>query len=123
MQISGKIVPAGQRMQYAVHTTQDENMAKQEYSAYQKDVISNYYNNLSAISLGKLSELVSELYLADNDTKRTKLWERAQKAMVNLKIPPAIISHIMTKKDVKILAKNLNEWLASSEQRRGASAK
>ena len=106
-------------------------MAKQEYSAYQKDVISNYYNNLSAISLGKLSELVSELYLADNDTnpstslraKRAKLWERAQKAMVNLKIPPAIISHIMTKKDVKILAKNLNEWLASSEQRRGASAK
>ncbi|MGD0551911.1 MAG: hypothetical protein ABSB25_04585 [Sedimentisphaerales bacterium] len=98
-------------------------MAKQEYSAYQKDVISNYYNNLSAISLGKLSELVSELYLADNDTnpstslraKRAKLWERAQKAMVNLKIPPAIISHIMTKKDVKILAKNLNEWLARAK--------
>ncbi len=98
-------------------------MAKQEYSAYQKDVISNYYNNLSAISLGKLSELVSELYLADNDTnpstslrtKRDKLWERAQKAMVNLKIPPAIISHIMTKKDVKILAKNLNEWLARAK--------
>ena len=89
-------------------------MAKQEYSAYQKDVISNYYNNISAISLGKLSELVSELYLADNDTKRDKLWERAQKAMVNLKIPPAIVSHIMTKKDVKILAKNLNEWLANA---------
>jgi hypothetical protein len=32
--------------------------------------------------------------------------------MVALKIPPAIIDHIMTKKDVKILAKNLNEWLA-----------
>ncbi len=63
--------------------------------------------------MGKLSELVSELYLADTDTKRDQLWERAQKAMVNLKIPPAIISHIMTKKDVKILAKNLNEWLAS----------
>lgn len=90
-------------------------MAKQEYSAYQKDVISNYYNNLSAISLGKLSELVSELYLSDNETKRAKLWERAQKAMVNLKIPPAIIDHIMTKKDVKILAKNLNEWLAKAK--------
>jgi hypothetical protein len=90
----------------------NETMAKQEYSAYQKDVISNYYNNLSAISLGRLSELVSELYLAESDTKRVKLWERAQKAMVALKIPPAIIDHIMTKKDVKILAKNLNEWLA-----------
>jgi hypothetical protein len=98
----------------AIRTTQDKKMAKQEYTAYQKDVISNYYNNLSAISLGKLSELVSELYLADNDAKRAKLWERAQKAMVNLKIPPAIISHIMAKKDVKILAKNLSEWLAKA---------
>lgn len=90
-------------------------MAKQEYSAYQKDVISNYYNNLSAISLGRLSELVSELYLADTDAKKARLWERVQKAMVNLKIAPAIISHIMAKKDVKILAKNLNEWLASAK--------
>jgi len=93
-------------------------MSKQEYSAYQKDVISNYYNNLSAISLSKLSELVSELYLAETDAKRDKLWQRAQKAMVNLKIPPAIISHIMSKKDVKILAKNLNEWLAASQSKK-----
>ncbi len=90
-------------------------MAKQEYSAYQKSVISNYYNNRSDIALGKLSELVSELFLADTDAKRDRLWERAHKAMVNLKIPPAIIDHIMTKKDVKILAKNLNEWLAKAK--------
>lgn len=86
-------------------------MAKQEYSAYQKSIITNYYNNRSDIALSKLSELVSELFLADTDAKRGRLWERAQKAMVNLKIPPAIIDHIMAKKDVKILAKNLNEWL------------
>ena len=98
-------------------------MAKQEYSAYQKDVISNYYNNRNDIALGKLSELVSELFLADTDAKRDRLWERAHKAMVNLKIPPAIIDHIMTKKDIKILAQNLNEWLAFSERSRGAKAK
>jgi hypothetical protein len=98
-------------------------MAKQEYSAYQKSIITNYYNNRSDIALSKLSELVSELFLADTDAKRDRLWERAQKAMVNLKIPPAIIDHIMTKKDVKILAKNLNEWLVRPEQSRGAKAK
>jgi hypothetical protein len=112
-------------------------MAKQEYSKYQKDVISNYYGNLDAIMLGKLSELVSELYLADTDTnpstlsttlktgalpcsrlagtgrtRRDRLWQRAQKAMANLKIPGPIIDHIIAKKDVKILAKNLNDWLA-----------
>ena len=98
-------------------------MAKQEYSAYQKSIITNYYNNRGDIALSKLSELVSELFLADTDAKRDRLWERAQKAMVNLKIPPAIIDHIMTKKDVKILAKNLNEWLVNPERSRGAKPK
>ena len=87
-------------------------MGKQEYSNYQKDVINNYYRNLDAITLGKLGELVSELYLADTDAKRSRLWDRIHKAMLTLKIPPAIISHIMQKKDVQILAKNLNDWLS-----------
>jgi len=89
-------------------------MSKREYSQYQKDVISNYYQNLDAIALQKLSELVSELYLADSDNKRARLWDRAYKAMLNLKIPPDIIAHIMAKKDVSILAKNLNDWLAKA---------
>jgi len=87
-------------------------MTKQEYSDYQKDVINNYYRNLDAIALGKLSELVSELYIADSDVRRAHLWQRAHKAMLKLKIPPVIINHIMTKKDVQILAKNLNDWLS-----------
>jgi len=89
-------------------------MAKREYSQYQKDVISNYYGNLDAIMLAKLSELVSELFLADTDAKRDRLWHRIHKAMLNLKIPPDIIGHIMDKKNVEILAKNLNVWLARS---------
>jgi hypothetical protein len=89
-------------------------MAKRDYSQYQKDVISNYYDNLDGIMLQKLSELVSELYLADSDAKRGRLWERAHKAMLKLKIAPDIISHIMARKDVKILAKNLNDWLAKA---------
>jgi hypothetical protein len=89
-------------------------MAKQEYSDYQKDVINNYYRNLDAIALGKLSELVSELYLADTDAKRNRLWDRVHKAMLALKIPGSIISHILAKKDVQILAKNLNDWLKNA---------
>jgi hypothetical protein len=85
-------------------------MAKQEYSEYQKTVISGYYKNLDSIMLGKLSELVSELYLAETSSKKTRLWERVHKAMIKLKVPPAIIDHIMEKKDVQILAKNLQDW-------------
>ena len=91
-------------------------MAKNEYSQYQKAVISGYYNNLNTIMLGKLSELVTELYLADTQAKQNRLWQRANKAMVKLKVPPAIIDHIMENKDVEVLAKNLQDWLAKKKK-------
>jgi len=92
-------------------------MAKNEYSKYQKEVISGYYDNLDTIMLQKLSELVTELYLADTQAKQDRLWQRAYKAMVKLKVPPAIIEHIMGKKDVEILAKNLQDWLNRSRKK------
>ena len=51
-------------------------MAKQEYTAYQQGIISNYYNQLDTIMLTKLQELVSELYMADTDAKKKRLWDR-----------------------------------------------
>lgn len=81
-------------------------------SEYQNNVISNYYDNLDTIMLQKLSELVTDLYLADTEAKKKRLWQRAEKAMQKLKIKPAIINHIIAKKDPQILAKNLKEWLA-----------
>ncbi len=80
-------------------------------SDYQDKVVANYYENLDTIMLHKLGELVTELYLADTPEKQSRLWQRVHKAMLNLKIPPAIISHIMDKRSVEILAKNLQDWL------------
>ena len=92
-------------------------MAENEYSEYQKAVISGYYSNLDTIMLQKLSELVTELYLADSQAKKDRLWQRAYKAMVNIRVPPAIIDHIMRKKDVEILAKNLKDWLVYKKKK------
>jgi hypothetical protein len=91
-------------------------MAKKEYSQYQKSVISDYYGNLDTIMLGKLGELVTELYLADSQAKKDRLWQRVHKAMIKLKVPPAISEHIMEKQDVEILAKNLQDWLAGKNK-------
>jgi len=93
-------------------------MATREYSEYQKMVFSGYYNNLDTIMLQKLSELVTELYLADTQAKKDRLWQRAHKAMVKIRVPPAIIDHIMQKKDVEILAKNLKDWLAAANKKK-----
>jgi len=90
-------------------------MPKKEYSNYQRDVIAGYYKNLDAITLTRLQELVTELYLADSETKQDRLWERAHKAMTRLKIKPAIIEHIMKERSAAILAKNLEDWLKAAK--------
>ena len=86
-------------------------MAAKEHSSYQWSVISRYYDNLDTIMLGKLQELVTELYLADSAAKKEQLWQRVHKAMSKLKIKPVLIEHIMAKKDVTVLAKNIEDWL------------
>ncbi len=85
-------------------------MAKKQYSKHQTKIISNYYQNLDTIMLTKLSELVTDLYLADSAKKSDSLWSRVEKAMTKLKIKPSIISHIMSCRSVEILAKNLQDW-------------
>jgi len=93
-------------------------MPGKDLSDHQKSVISGYYANLDAIMLTKLSELVSELYLAQTPSRKGRLWERAEKAMLQLKIAPAIIRHIVERKDPQILAKNLQDWLSADKKKR-----
>jgi len=90
-------------------------MARKDYSNYQRDVISRYYDNLDVIMLGKLQELITELYLADSAAKQDRLWDRTGKALVKLKISPAIIKHIMQTRNVEVLAKNVEDWLKSTK--------
>ena len=92
-------------------------MAKNERSDYQKSVIQQYYTNLDTIMLQKLSELVTELYLAKTPSEKGRLWQRARKAMLNLKVAPAIVDHIMKNKSPEILAKNLQDWLRQSKRK------
>lgn len=82
-----------------------------DFTPQQKKIVDRYYENKSDIMLTKLSELVSELYLAESDKKREKLWERVALAMKNLKVRPDIAAKIMERRDAKELAQHLNEWL------------
>ncbi|HOQ03689.1 MAG TPA: hypothetical protein PKY88_00550 [Anaerohalosphaeraceae bacterium] len=86
-------------------------MTKREYTPHQQNIISNYYQHLDTILLGRIQELVSQIYLAQTEGKRQSLWKRVEKALVKLKIPDPIRQHILQKKDAELLAKNLEEWL------------
>ena len=92
-------------------------MAKKEYSSYQQSVIQRYYDNMDTIMLGKLQELVTELYLAKDTPKEDRLWDRAQKAMIKLKVPASIMAHIMEKRRVEVLAENVEDWLKQTRKK------
>ncbi|MCK6483622.1 MAG: hypothetical protein HUU22_17970 [Phycisphaerae bacterium] len=82
-----------------------------EYSNYQRKVIERYYERKDEIMLTRLSELVSDLYLADTDKKRDALWKRVETAMNNLKVPASIAAHILKQRKPELLAAHVNDWL------------
>jgi vancomycin permeability regulator SanA len=90
-------------------------MAREDYTAHQQSIISQYYHNLDTIMLAKLQELVSELYLAETESKRDRLWKRVQQAMIKLGIPSALIEHVVAARDVAVLAANLQDWLKKGD--------
>jgi heme oxygenase len=85
-----------------------------DYSKYQQKVIKNYYENKEAISLQRLSEHVTELYLAEGKA-RAKRWKDIVKVLENLKVPASRIDNLLKKDDPAMLAKLLEELLAKQK--------
>ncbi len=83
-------------------------MADRDFSAYQQKVIKRYYDNKDQIDEQRLSELVTNLYLAPSK-KQAKMWESAEELMTRMKIPAARIAHVMQVKDAAVLAKVVEE--------------
>lgn len=82
-----------------------------DYTRHQKKIIERYYDRRDEIMLGKLQEIVTELYLAETEAKRDQLWKRAEKAMKALKVSDTIAQHILTQAKPELLAKNVRQWL------------
>ena len=84
-------------------------MAKR--SNYQQRIIRDYYKNRDAIALQKLSELVSELYLAEGKA-RARCWDRIAAAMKNLDLKDNRIEHLRDKDNPALVAKLVEELMA-----------
>jgi len=84
-----------------------------DFTKHQKKIINNYYDQRDNIMVTKLSELVTELYLAETDKKKDQLWKRAETAMRNLKWKEPIIAHQMAQRRPDLLANQIKEWMAS----------
>jgi len=79
-----------------------------DHSPYQQKIIKRYYKNYSAIQAQRLSELVTELYLADGKS-RDRLWKQVGDSLAKLEFPAARIEHLLQKRDPALLPGILKE--------------
>ena len=89
-------------------------MDNQKHTKYQQKIIKNYYENREAISLQRLSELVTELYLSEGKA-RERQWKFIVSALEKLKLPADRIEHLRKKDDPKLLAKLVEELLTKQK--------
>ena len=75
-----------------------------DYTPHQKKIISRYYENREQIDEQRLSELVTNLYLAKSDKQREKLWASAEELMLRLKVPASRVQHVVESRDAAQVA-------------------
>lgn len=80
-------------------------------SKYQETVIRNYYRNLDALLLQRLSEQVGDLYLAQGKA-RARLWERVRANLLKLSVPAARVEHVVASDNPEILARLVKELMS-----------
>lgn len=79
-------------------------MAK-DSSHYQQGIVKRYYKHHDTIQSNKLSELVSELWLAEGTKEKQKLWGKAQVALMRIGVNANVVAKICGGQDMEELAK------------------
>ena len=84
----------------------------QKRSKYQEKIIKNYYQNIDAISLQRLSEHVTELYLEEGKA-RERRWKHIVNALQKLEIPPDQIEKLRANDNPAELAELIQKLMSS----------
>lgn len=84
-------------------------MAKQDLSRHQEGIVKRYYQNHDTIQSNKLSDLVSELWLAEDEKTQTKLWGKAQVALMRMGVDATRVGAVVAKRDMEALAKLVSQ--------------
>ena len=80
-----------------------------DYTPYQKKIIERYYRNFDAIKHQQLSDLASEIYLAEGEKKKKQLWKRVAESLRKLEFPEARIAHLLESGEPSLLVGILDE--------------
>lgn len=78
-----------------------------EYSRHQQQIIRRHYQTLEARSVERLRELVSELFLAETEASRGRLWKQVRTALKNSGSENAALSRAVERQDLDALAREV----------------
>ena len=85
-------------------------MAKgQHLSSHQMKIVNRYYEHLDTITLNKLAESATELYLCTDPKKAEKLWATVAKALDKTAASDKLVKRILDTKDIKGLAEMVSK--------------
>ena len=79
-----------------------------DHTPYQRKIIERYYKNFDAIKHQRLSELATDLYLAEGK-KLERLWAQVESSLRKLEIPEPRIAELMRRRDPALLVAILKE--------------
>jgi hypothetical protein len=73
-------------------------------NSHQKKIVDRYYENHDTIQSDKLSQIVSDLWLAEEGTNKTKLWGKAQIALMRMGVDANRVAKVVGDRDIEALA-------------------
>ena len=82
----------------------------QKYTRHQEKIIQNYYQRRDEISLQKLQEQVTELFLAEGK-KRVRYWKTISGHLQKLGIPQDRIDYFITQDDPRLVAHEIDRLM------------
>ena len=79
-----------------------------DLTPYQRKIVDRYYKNFDAIKLQRLSELATELYLAEGK-KLERLWGQVETSLRKLECPEPRIAELIKRRDPTMLVGIIKE--------------
>jgi hypothetical protein len=84
-----------------------------DHTPYQRKIIDRYYKNFDSIKHQRLSELATDLYLAEGK-KLERLWAQVESSLRKLELSEPRISELMQRRDPALLVTILKELESKS---------
>ena len=85
----------------------------QHLSHHQQGIVKRYYASIDGVTVTKLQELTSDIFLAETDKAKDRMWKSVEAWLTKTPLEPAMRERIVKARDPKLLAEFVNKLSAT----------